>query len=417
MDKKFYDQIEKELSENILPYWEKFARDESTESFYGAIDNENHGDAGAYRTIVMAARYLWTYSSAARFYHKAKYLDMADYAYRCIGKNFFDTLNGGMFWAVNADGELLDSRKQIYGEAFSIYAISEYAAALKEVRNLDYPSTVVMDKALALYTMLEARARDKVNGGYCEALSAGWTPSEKTALSSKDIDCAKSMNTNLHVMEAYTNLYRTMAVVYPEQKETRALIGSSLKSLVNVHLEKILGSDNHLKLYFDAEWNQIGKKEISYGHDIEASWLLWEAANELEDTELQAAVRPVSINIARTAMAEGFDKNSGGFENTFLDGKKDTTRIWWNQAEALNGFYNAWELTGGEDFKYAFQKEWQWIKNSQKDCVNGDWFWAVSKEGKPDLNEVKGGNWKTSYHNARCCMELLRRIDYFNLKD
>lgn len=409
MDKKFYEELQDELKNNILPYWENHAKDSATEGFFGAIDNDNKCDANEWRGIVMVSRFLWSYSAAARLYHTIDYLEMADYAYEYMFHHFFDTLNGGMYWAVKADGDPLDTRKQIYGEAFSIYAICEYAAAQREVRNLDYPATVIMDKALALYTMLEKFARDPVNGGYCEALNADWSHTNDTKLSPKDIDCDKSMNTNLHVMEAYTNLYRNLPVVYPQQTDTRKLIGKSLADLVRIHLTKILAKDNHLRLYFNKEWKQVGRDEISYGHDIEASWLLWEAANELQDKSLMEEVRPVSINIARVSLVEGFDKSTGGFENTSENGKRDTTRIWWNQAEAMNGFYNAWELTGGEDFKNAFLKEWEWINKAQKDSVNGDWFWAVNKEGKPDMGEVKGGNWKTSYHNSRCCMELLKR--------
>lgn len=412
MDKNFYKELEEELSKDILPYWEKYAKDTETEGFFGAIDNENNCDKNEWRGIVMVARFLWSYSAASRLYHKACYLDMADYAYKYMFSNFFDTLNGGMYWAVKANGDELDPRKQIYGEAFSIYAIAEYAAALKEVRNLDYPAQVVMDKALALYTMLEKFALDKKDGGYCEALNKDWSFTNDTKLSPKDIDCDKSMNTNLHVMEAYTNLYRNLPVVYPEQTDTRKLVGKSLENLVRVHVEKILNKNNHLTLYFKKDWTHTGRDEISYGHDIEASWLLWEAANELQEQKLLEDIRPISINIARTALVEGYDIKTGGFEDTMLNGKRDTTRIWWNQAEALNGFYNAWELTGEDNFNNAFLHEWDWIKNYQVDKKNGDWFWAVDKEGKPDLNEVKGGNWKTSYHNSRCCMELIKRSGY-----
>lgn len=413
MEKKFYDELEAELSKNILPFWEKFAKDEKSEGFFGLIDNDNNGNPDEFRTIVMVSRFLWTYSAAARLYHKLDYLEMADYAYKYMGKYFFDTLNGGMYWAVKADGDVLDDRKQIYGIAYAIYSISEFAAALKEVRNLDYPSTVVLDKAMAMYTMLQFKAFDRENGGYCEALNKEWSATEKTALSPKDIDCAKSMNTNLHVLEAFTNLYRCHAIVYPQQQDTRSLIGKSITDLVNVFTTKIFDEEKHLKLYFDKDWNAIGKTENSLGHNIEASWLLWEAANETGSEELMSTLRQFVIDVARTALVEGFDRTTGGFENTINGKEHDNTRIWWNQAEALIGFFNAWELTGGEDFKSAFLKEWEWIKAYQIDRKNGDWFAAVTKEGTPVLTEAKGGNWKTSYHNGRCCMELLRRVNYF----
>lgn len=413
MEKQFYDELEAELSKDILPFWEKFAKDEKSEGFFGSIDNENKGNAEECRTIVMVSRFLWTYSAAARLYHKLDYLEMADYAYKYMGKYFFDTLNGGMYWSVKADGDVLDERKNIMGISYAIYAISEFAAALKEVRNLDYPSTVVLDKAMAMYTMLQFRALDKENGGYWNAVNKDWTRTEKTAIGADDVECAKSMNTNLHVLEAFTNLYRCHAVVYPQQQDTRGLIGKSIAELVNLFTTKIFDEEKHLKFYFDEKWNETVKAENSLGHNIEASWLLFEAVNETDNQELLEKTRQFAVDAARVALVEGFDRTTGGFEKSINGKEHDTTRIWWNQAEALIGFFNAWELTGGEDFKSAFLKGWEWIKAYQIDKKNGDWFAAVTKEGTPVLTEPKGGNWKTSYHNARCCMELLKRVNYF----
>jgi mannobiose 2-epimerase len=408
MDKSFYDSVKEELTGDILPFWEKNAKDVSTGGFYGNIDNSGKKDEAEPRTIVMTARYLWTYSAAARLFKDASYLDMAEYAFTAVMHQYFDKENGGMFWSVNPDGSPCAAKKQIYGEAFAMYALSEYAAALVEIRHETLQPYAVIDKALALFSLLERYARDPVDGGYVEACGADWKPAADRRLSDKDIDCDKSMNTNLHVMEAYTNLYRCVAVVYPDQKDTQKLVGSALADLVRVTTGKILRKNGHLGIYFNADWTRIDN-EISYGHDIEASWLLWEAANELGDESLQQEIRPVSIRMATIALEEGFDAETGGFENTLVGNVRDSTRIWWNQAEAVNGFYNAWELTGGDNFKQAFQKVWKWIMDFQRDTAGGDWFWAVGKNGKPDLTQPKGGNWKTSYHNARCCMELLKR--------
>lgn len=408
MNEVFYKSVKNELMNNILPYWEKYARDTETGGFFGTIDNTNKQDKSESRSIVMTARFLWTYSAAARLFNEPAYLDMAEYASAAMMHQFFDKDNGGFFWSVNPDGTPCIAKKQIYGEAFSAYALAEYAAALTEVKKQTLQPYAVMDKALAVFSLLERYAHDPEYGGYTEALTADWKPTADLKLSEKDIDCDKSMNTNLHVMEAYTNLYRNLAVVYPDQKDTRTLVGKALSDLIRVSITKILQKNGHFGVYFNKDWSRIGN-EISYGHDIEASWLLWEAANELGDEQLMSEVRPVSVRTAMVAYEEGFDKKSGGFENTLVDGKKDKTRIWWNQAEAVNGFFTAWELSGSDTFKDAFQLVWKWIQEHQVDKKNGDWFWAVDESGNPDLTRPKGGNWKTAYHNSRCCMEILRR--------
>ncbi|MBO5608535.1 MAG: AGE family epimerase/isomerase [Treponema sp.] len=410
MERNMFKEIKDELTKDILPYWQQFAKDKDNGGFYGAISNANKGNPKEWRGIVMVSRFLWTYSAAARLLKKESYLKMADYAHKYMMKAFYDWQYGGMFWSVTPEGTPLVARKQIYGDAFSIYALSEYAAAVKEIRKDTLAAETAMEQALSVFDKLEKFAYDEVYGGYMEALSRDWQPTEDTKLSDKDIDCAKSMNTNLHVMEAYTNLYRTLPVVFPEKKPERRAVGRALQNLVEVHLHKILANGYHLTLYFDKNWKPTGPREISYGHDIEASWLLWEAACELKNLELKKEVKPVAIKIAELSLLEGFDPETGGFENTMDEnGVKDSTRIWWNQAEALNGFYNAWQMTGDEEFRTATEKVWNWIMTSQKNTENGEWWWAVSATGKPAKREVKGGNWKTSYHNARCCMELLRR--------
>ena len=411
MEEKLFTQIREELVQDILPYWVKYGKDTERGGFFGAISNDNKGDPAEWRGIVMVSRFLWTYSAAARFLKDVSYMDMADWAYSYMMDKFVDRRNGGMFWSVKADGSPLVSRKQIYGNAFALYALSEYAAAIKEIRGDGDTASRVMGEAVDLFGLLEKFARDKEYGGYWEALTEGWQPTKDSKLSDKDIDCDKSMNTNLHVMEAYTNLYRNLPVVFPDKDAQRCELGAALDALVRVHIDKILDkNDWHLNLYFNKDWTQTGSDEISYGHDIEASWLLWEAAEVLADRNLKEFVRPVALAIADVSLKEGWDGSTGGYEDTMEpDGTRRTVRIWWNQAEALNGFYNAWEMTGESRYSDAVEKEWGWIWNYQKDKANGEWFWAVSKDGKASLGELKGGNWKTSYHNARCCMELLRR--------
>ena len=411
MNKNFYAELKQELTQDILPYWTKHARDTVNGGFFGSIDNNNKCKAKEERSVVMVSRFLWSYSAAARLLKDASYMEMADWAYAYLSKYFFDTYYGGVFWSVSASGKALITRKQIYGNAFALYALSEYAAALLEIKKEETPAQVVMTHALTLFTLLEKHAKDAKQGGYWEARAQNWAETKETKKSKKDIDCDKSMNTNLHVMEAYTNLYRTLPLVFPHKSAEQKQIGHALEELISVHVSHILNKkDFHLDLYFNKNWKQTGKDEISYGHDIEASWLLWEAATELGKKTLQNALKPIVLTVAEKSLVEGFDPSTGGFENTFLNGTKDTTRVWWNQAEALNGFYNAWEITGRTDFAKAVEGVWQWIVTKQKDKVHGEWFAEVSKDGVPNKKEAKGGNWKTSYHNARCCMELMRRM-------
>ncbi len=402
--------VRKELTEDILPFWEKFGRDIATGGFYGTLGNDNVGDPNESRSVVMTSRHLWAYSAAARELKKPELLGMADYAWKALDSSFIDREHGGVFWSVRPDGKPDVAKKQIYGEGFAIYAFSEYAAALFELRGDRLAAERSLGEALAIYDLLEGRVRDRKSGGYVEARARDWSATSDLKLSEKDIDCDKSMNTNLHVMEGFAALVRALRVVRPTDAAVRARVCESLSSLVSITAEKILGADGHLDLYFDADWNVIGPDIISYGHDIETSWLLWEAVETLGDHELAANLRSTVIRMAEIALAEGTDRATGALENETHGGKRDRTRVWWCQAEALVGYFNAWQLTGEAKFLDAAKAEWRWIAERQVDPKGGDWFAAVAPDGTPDLRESKGGNWKTSYHNGRCCMEILRRV-------
>lgn len=410
--KEFYNSISNELFQNILPYWDKYSKDEKNTGFFGKIDNDNVQDAECQRSIVMTSRFLWTYSAVARFTKDAKYLAMADFAYKVIIEKYFDKENDGVYWSIMPDGTPKVDKKQIYGEAFCCYGLSEYAAAVQELKKDEELAATAMNKALDIYNLLENHALDKENGGYIEACAKNWSQTNDMILSPKDMNCPKSMNTNLHVMEAYTNLYRTLPVVFADSKSIQAEVGQSLANLITVTQEKIVQKNAHLGMFFDMDWNLLAD-EISYGHDIEASWLLWEAACELKDEELKEQIRDDVIKMAEVALDEGFDKENGCLENFLLHSttnpKRDRTRVWWNQAEAMNGFYNAWQMTGHQKYQEACIQQWNWIQNHQVDNTNGEWWSALDQNGTPILSEDKGGNWKTSYHNGRTCLELLRR--------
>lgn len=422
----FYQSIKDELFNDILPYWQKYSRDYKNAGFYGFIDNNNTPDSDCERSIVMTSRFLWTYSTVARMTKNTSYLEMADFAYNVIINKYWDKENGGVYWSVLPDGTPKISKKQLYGEAFCCYGLSEYAAAIKELREItsqdpetpqksanqdeESPSQTAMNYALDLYSLIEQHAYDPQSGGYVEARAQNWTPTKDMMLSSKDMNCPKSMNTNLHMMEAYTNLYRTLPIVFPDATPIRSEVAESLTSLVNTTTECILQPDMHLAMFFNMEWQPLSD-EISYGHDIETSWLLWEAACELNDDELKEQIKATVIKMAQVALEEGVDAKEGCMENFAKDNGKirDRHRVWWIQAEAINGFYNAWEMTSDPKYKEAVLRQWDFIKNHQIDKVNGEWWSELTPENTPVLTESKGGNWKTSYHNARACIEILKR--------
>ena len=450
----FYNSIRDELFNNILPYWEKYSRDTrpGCEGFYGAIDNCNTPDKDCSRSIVMTSRFLWTYSAVARYTKDARYLEMADFAYDAVVQKYLDTQNGGVYWSVTPDGHPDVSKKQIYGEAFCIYGLSEYAAAVKELRETDntgggslplapaVPSSATpspkgknsgavfplknpgksfqaMNLAVSIYNLLEQHSLDLAYGGYLEACARDWSPTDDMILSPKDMNCPKSMNTNLHVMEAYTNLYRTLQVVSPDAEALASNVGKSLIRLVNVTIEKIVQSDNHLGMFFDMEWNLLAD-EVSYGHDIEASWLLWESVCELNDEKLKQGIRQKVLDMAETAYKEGFDSACGCMENFSKDcgNVRNRNRVWWIQAETMNGFCNAWQLTSEKKYEEACISQWNWIQKYQKNKEFGEWWNEISTDREPILHEDKGGNWKTSYHNGRTCLELLKRLRNFEKK-
>ena len=438
MDAKFYKSVKDELIYNILPYWEKYACDDRKKGFYGSIDNDNRPDYECERSIVMTSRFLWTYSAAARLFKKPEYLKMADFAYDVIVNKFLDKKFGGVYWSVMPDGTPKVAKKQIYGQAFCCYGLSEYAAAIKELREegkafpspqpasqssatpsneedlVTLPSERAMNLALDLYYLMEEFAYEPKFGGYVEARAKNWKKTRDMILSPKDMNCPKSMNTNLHVMEAYTNLYRNLPVVFGDSKSVRLEVGKSLSDLARTTVEKILQPGYHLGMFFNLKWKLLSD-EISFGHDIEASWLLWEAATELNDSELQTEIKDTVIKMAEVTYEQGFDKENGCLENFLCDGGKirDRTRVWWNQAESMKGFYNAWDLTQDQKYEKILQAQWDWILKHQRDLKGGDWWSALDQNGQPVLKEAKGGNWKTSYHNGRTCMEILKRSKTF----
>lgn len=385
--------MEHELRSNILPFWTTHAVDRRYGGIVGEISSELQVKPDADKGLVLHARILWTYAAAYRTYHLPIYWQMAESAYQYLQTTFLDREYGGYYWMLKADGTPKIMKKQIYGQAFVIYALAEYVRAGAGVE--------VVEEAIDLFHSIERAAYDREHGGYVEALSRDWEETDDLRLSENDLNARKSMNTHLHIMEAYTNLYR---LVQPD------LLKKRLTALVHIMLEQILDEEHrHLRLFFDDGW-AVRSDVISYGHDIEASWLLVEAAEVLGDPDLLAQVKSAAIRIAESTLEEGVDGDGALIYEANSSGWTVTDKIWWAQAEAVVGFWNAYELTRETCFAEAAYNTWRFIDEYLVDRKHGEWYWKTDRFGAPDLAVPKVDPWKCPYHNGRMGMEMALRL-------
>jgi mannobiose 2-epimerase len=378
---------------NILHYWELYSIDREGGGFVGRIDQENFVHLQSPKGSVLNTRILWSFSAVYHYTHNPLHLELATRAYHYIREYFSDPEFGGIYWSVDRHGKMLDIHKQIYAQAFGIYAMSEYYRVTKNPKALEM--------ALEWYGLIEKYSRDKKHGGYIDAFARDWTFLEDKRLSAKDENASKTMNTHLHVVEAYANLYE----VWPSISLKRNII-----DLLKIFDEKIIHpSSHHLILFFSDDW-QVDPAVISYGHDIEAGWLLQSCAESIGDNDSIKTAKKNALLITEAAM-EGLDKD-GGLWYEFNDQKKElvSEKHWWPQAEAMIGFCNAWQLTGNSLYKNALLKSWKFIQHHLLDKTHGEWFLGIEKENKKIINQDKVGMWKGPYHNCRACLELLKRL-------
>ncbi len=388
----FKKQFENELTDNILNYWVKEVFDTKRKTFFGRITNDGQKFPDAPLSAVFTTRVLWTFSAAHRFYPTAIYKKMADEAFRILVETFWDNENGGIYWSVFPDGKPEDTKKQFYAEAFFIYALSEYWLAFKDEK--------AKQLAVSMFMLMEKYAFDAEFGGYIEANTADWKETTDQRLSPKDLDVKKSMNTHLHILEAYTNLYRIHKVEEVEKK---------VEHLLRVFLDKILDEETgHLILFFDKDWT-VRSEIDSYGHDIEATWLMHEAAEVLGKKEIIEEVEHVAIKMSEVAIKEGLAAH-GGMYYEKAEGHLQEQFDWWPQAEAVVGFFNTYQITNDEKYLEYAKKSWEFIQDHIIDKKNGEWFWGVDSNLKP-LKTDKVSPWKAPYHNGRMCMEMIRRIE------
>lgn len=409
------------LENNILPFWLEKMQDNENGGFYGRIDGSGVLHPDAEKGAILNARILWTFSAAYRVLEKEELLEAATRAKDYLVDHFIDPEYGGVYWSVDYKGEPLDTKKQFYAIAFAIYGLSEYARATGDREALEY--------ALDLYDCIEEHAFDDEQNGYIEACTREWGKIGDMRLSELDANYPKSQNTHLHIMEAYANLLRCLKEMRAQEQcdyvpaigsvlpvgisvppETMVSVEGALRNIISIFIDKILNPEtNHLDLFFDMDWTRGAGHLESYGHDIECSWLLHEAALVLGDENLLEKVENVVQKVAK-ASEKGLREDGSMIHEANLDtGHVDDDLHWWVQAENVVGWFNVWQHFGDEEAFKKSEKCWHYIKENLVDYDNGEWYWSRHPDGTLNTVDDKAGFWKCPYHNSRMCLEIIER--------
>lgn len=383
------EEVKRELTNHILPFWMKL-EDEENGGVYGTVDYDLEVHKESNKGGIITSRFLWTYSAAARVLKNNDYLEFANRLYTFLENNLIDKEHKGIYWMVDYEGDPVDTRKHIYAQSFAIYALSEYFRASGNENALHL--------AKDLFQLVESKGFDPVANAYKEEFDREWNEIPNEMLSENGIMADITMNTTIHVLEAYTTLFKA----WPSDE-----VRNSLENLLQMLYEKIYDKEtNYLGVFFDRKWNSLLDLK-SFGHDIEASWLIDEALKALGNKrpEYIQMVKDIAYNIADYAI-----QKDGSLINEEENGHQDLTRVWWVQAEAMVGFLNAYERTEDKRFIGLLDNLWTYTKENIIDSrANGEWYWSVYPDGKPSRKNI-GDPWKGSYHNGRFCLEIIERM-------
>ncbi|MBO6032256.1 MAG: AGE family epimerase/isomerase [Prevotella sp.] len=417
MKREMQDVLEK----NILRFWLDKMVDEENGGFYGRIDGRGQLHPEAEKGAILNARILWSFSAAYRLLEVEEYLEAATRAKDYLIEHFIDPVYGGVYWSVDYKGQPLDTKKQFYAIGFAIYGLTEYARATGDREALDF--------ALQLYDCIEEHAFDRVHNGYIEACTREWGKIEDMRLSELDANYPKSQNTHLHILEPYTNLLRCLRELHAQETcdyvpvlgavlpigitiplETIVAVEASLRNLINIFTDRILNSEtHHLDLFFEMDWTRGAGHLESYGHDIECSWLLHEAALVLGDKKVLAKVEPIVREVAK-ASGKGLRRDGSLIHEANLDtGRVDDDLHWWVQAENVVGWFNIYQYFDDEEALEKVCRCWDYIKSQLIDYEQGEWFWSRHADGSLNTTDDKAGFWKCPYHNSRMCLEIIER--------
>ena len=411
------------LENNILRFWLDKMQDTENGGFYGRMDGHMQLYPEAEKGAILNARILWTFSAAYRVSGKDEYLKTATYAKEYFIEHFIDKEYGGVYWSVDHKGQPLNARTQFYAIGFALYGLSEYVRATGDREALDY--------AIELFECIENHAFDSEFNGYIEAQTRDWQPIADMRLSELDANFPKSQNTHLHIIEPYANLYRCLQELKAKEscdyvpvlgsvlpvgisvpQETVNRVEAALRNIIGIFTDKILNPEtHHLDLFFEMDWTRGAGRLESYGHDIECSWLMHEAALVLGDPYVLERVEPIVREVAK-ASEKGLRPDGSMIHEANLDtGHVDDDLHWWVQAENVVGWFNIWQHFGDEEAYERAVRCWQYIKDQLIDWENGEWHWSRHPDGTLNLVDDKAGFWKCPYHNGRMCLEVIERSE------
>ena len=385
----FLEEVRDNLTGNILPYWLKLK--DPRGGFYGEVSADGTVQYDAPRGVILNARLIWSFSAAYAALHRTEYLVAAVHARDWFLEHFCDHRYGGVYWSVTPEGERLDAKKQLYAQGFAIYGLSQLYKVSRDDEALK--------QAVNLYRVVEAHFADPVNGGYIEALARDFSPLEDMSLSAHDINADKTMNSHLHVLEAYANLYQ----VWPDEG-----LKERVEALLDIIGTKVMAPSGHLQLYFRRDWSVL-PGGVSYGHDIETSWLALECAFALRDADVVTRVRPWALRMGEAGNQGLLPDGSLRYEQ-LTDGSFDDSRQWWVQAETVVGNLWLWKYHADAAGLERALGAWTYIREHLVDPVAGEWWWAVLPDGSLDKSQPKAGFWKCPYHNTRMCLQVLELI-------
>ena len=386
----FVEEIREHLTDCIIPFWKKL-RDDEFGGYYGWVGYDLVTDKRAEKGCILNSRITWFFSNAYMLLGDESLLDEARHGYEFLKNHCIDKENGGVYWSLSYDGKPLDTTKHTYNQAFSIYALSAYYEASKDEEALEL--------AKELFKVIETKCMDEL--GYMEAFTIDFKPESNEKLSENGVMAEKTMNTLLHVLEAYTELYK---VSKDEAVRDRLLW------IVKTFKDKVYNPKlSRQEVFFDREYNSLIDLH-SYGHDIETSWLMDRTIEVLDDINLAKEIYPITEELTRKVYEEAFDGHS--LANECEKGVVNEHRIWWVQAETVVGFVNAFERNREKrEYLEAAKSEWEFIKEHVIDKRTGsEWFWEVDKNGKPYEGRPIVEPWKCPYHNGRMCIEVISRL-------
>lgn len=389
---RLQERATRQLHHVILPFWRQHGFNPATGLPLGRLDGRHVPDVEAPIGAILTARLLWTFASTARLLDLPADAQLARQAWQALTGPLTDPENGGLFWSITAAGQPLEAHKHAYVQAFGLYGLVAFYRLTGEAS--------VLAQARSLYHLLETRFRAPVGGGYQEAFDRTWQPRADARLSDQDADSPRSMNTHLHVLEAFTDLY---------QVDPTPDLRASLQHLIDLFIGHILDHERgHLWPFFGEDWTPR-HPHVSFGHDIEAGWLLLEAATTLQEAPRIEQTRTALLRLAHTTLHDGMGTDGGVGWHQEMDGTCDTDRHWWVQAEAAVGLLAAWQESGNPAFLNATERVWDFIDRVQTDTARGDWFGRVTQQGQPCHTDDKLNAWKCPYHNTRACLETIAR--------